>query len=73
MVFVLALRRRKLDGRNLSAIVHSARTHAMVLQGKNPAVNRIASVIVPGVLGAAAIVMLVNGAHKLYTGQGKME
>lgn len=43
------------------------------LQGKNPVVNRFASVIVPGVLGAAAIVMLVNGAHKLYTGQGKME
>ena len=43
------------------------------LQGKNPAVNRLASVIVPGVIGAAAVVMLVNGAHKLYTGQGKLE
>ena len=70
MVFDLAPRRR---GCMLSAMVHSARTYTMVLQGKNPAVNRFASVIVPGVLGAAAIVMLVNGAHKLYTGQGKME
>jgi len=48
----------------------SAYTH---LQGKNLAVNRFASVIVPGVIGATAIVMLVNGAHKLYTGQGKLE
>ena len=70
MVFDLALRRRSCK---TSAMEHSARTHAMVLQGKNPVVNRFASVIVPGVLGAAAIVMLVNGAHKLYTGQGKME
>ena len=62
-----------MDACKSSAILHIARTHAMVLQGKNPAVNRFASVIVPGVLGAAAIVMLVNGAHKLYTGQGKME
>jgi hypothetical protein len=43
------------------------------LQGKNPAVNRVATVVVPSVLGAAALVMLFNGAHKLYTGQGKLE
>jgi len=48
----------------------SAYTH---LQGKNQAVNRFASVIVPGVLFSAAAVMLVNGCHKLYTGQGKLE
>jgi hypothetical protein len=56
----------------LSPSSYALQYHA-AMQGKNPAVNRIATVVVPSVLGAAAIVMLVNGAHKLYTGQGKLE
>lgn len=43
------------------------------MQGKNPAVNRIVTVVVPSVLGLAALAVLVDGAHKLYTGKGKME
>ncbi|CAL8461803.1 g1334 [Coccomyxa elongata] len=43
------------------------------LQGKNAAVNRLASVVVPSVLGLAALAVVVDGAHKLYTGKGKME
>ncbi len=42
-------------------------------QGKNPAVNRLASVVVPSVLGLAALAVVIDGAHKLYTGKGKME
>ncbi len=42
-------------------------------QGKNAAVNRLASVVVPSVLGLAALAVVIDGAHKLYTGKGKME
>ncbi|KAK9908845.1 hypothetical protein WJX75_003648 [Coccomyxa subellipsoidea] len=43
------------------------------LQGKNPAVNRLVTVVVPSVMGLAALGVIIDSAHKLYTGKGKME
>lgn len=57
----------------LSPSSHAAERFAVLLQGKNPAVNRVATVVVPCMIGAGALVMLFNGCHKLYTGTGKME
>ncbi|EIE25235.1 hypothetical protein COCSUDRAFT_52803 [Coccomyxa subellipsoidea C-169] len=43
------------------------------LQGKNPAVNRLVTVVVPSMMGLAALTLVIDSAHKLYTGKGKLE
>ena len=47
--------------------------HALAMQGKNQAVNKLVSVFIPAALGVTAIAMLVDGCHKIYTGKGKLE
>lgn len=45
----------------------------VLVQGKNPAVNRLMTVVIPSVMGVAALAVIADSAHKLYTGKGKME